>query len=334
MKIIYLFRSKLHYGYSIENVFSTIIKNIQKSYEIQIFNLPKTTTSILNIVKNICFLRKIPKNGIVHITGDIHYVALFLKRKRTVLTIHDLVSVKNNKGLKKFIIDLFWYRLPLLKLKYITVVSEKTKKELVNRYPFAKNKIIVIENPVDDRFVFEVKNIDKNLPILLQIGTTENKNLIRIIKAIRDIRCKLYIIGKLNNEQKETLEKYKINYENSYNLSEEEIVEKYRQADIILFASTYEGFGMPIIEGQAVGRAVITSNISPMKEVADGGAHLVDPFSELSIKKGILKLLNDDNYRNKIIERGLINSKKYSSEKIAQKYEKLYKTIMKGSNND
>ena len=91
---------------------------------------------------------------------------------------------------------------------------------------------------------------------------------------------------------------------------------------------------MPIIEGQAVGRAVITSNISPMKEVADGGAHLVDPFSELSIKKGILKLLNDDNYRNKIIERGLINSKKYSSEKIAQKYEKLYKTIMKGSNND
>ena len=150
MKIIYLFRSKLHYGYSIENVFSTIIKNIQKSYEIQIFNLPKTTTSILNIVKNICFLRKIPKNGIVHITGDIHYVALFLKRKRTVLTIHDLVSVKNNKGLKKFIIDLCWYRLPLLKLKYITV-NRKTK-ELVNRYP-AKNKIIVIENPVDDRFV-------------------------------------------------------------------------------------------------------------------------------------------------------------------------------------
>ena len=63
------------------------------------------------------------------------------------------------------------------------------------------------------------------------------------------------------------------------------MIQEYKDADLISFPSTFEGFGMPIIEGQAVGRPVITSNIEPMVSVAADAAILVDPFNIESIRE-------------------------------------------------
>ena len=73
---------------------------------------------------------------------------------------------------------------------------------------------------------------------------------------------------------------------------------------------------------------VVTSNISPMKEVSGGAAFLADPFEVASIKEGILKIINDDDYRSRIIKEGTQNIKRFEPQLIAGLYEKLYLEIL------
>ena len=116
-------------------------------------------------------------------------------------------------------------------------------------------------------------------------------------------------------------------YENFENLNTEEVVQRYIEADLVCFASLYEGFGMPIIEAQAVGRPLITSNLEPMKSVAATGACLIDPNSVNSIRGGILRIISDSVYRNKLITNGFTNAKQYSLDAIACRYIDLYTAI-------
>ena len=76
-------------------------------------------------------------------------------------------------------------------------------------------------------------------------------------------------------------------FKNKINISEEELQQIYFESDILCFPSLYEGFGLPILEAQASEVAVITSNISPTKEVAGKGAILVNPLDKNEIKKSI-----------------------------------------------
>jgi glycosyltransferase involved in cell wall biosynthesis len=98
-------------------------------------------------------------------------------------------------------------------------------------------------------------------------------------------------------------------------------------ADIIALASSYEGFGMPILEGQAVGRPVITSNILSMPEVAGNAACLVDPYDPSSIRQGILKIIQDAAYRDELVRKGFANVKRFDPQVIALQYLDLYKKV-------
>jgi glycosyltransferase involved in cell wall biosynthesis len=100
------------------------------------------------------------------------------------------------------------------------------------------------------------------------------------------------------------------------------------KADLVAFVSTYEGFGVPILEAQATGRVVISGNISPLTEVSGGGALLVDPSNSDEIKKGILQITENETLRNNLIQIGLENVKKYSAKSVAAQYFELYKTII------
>jgi len=103
---------------------------------------------------------------------------------------------------------------------------------------------------------------------------------------------------------------------------------QYVECDLLLFASTYEGFGLPIIEAQSVGRPVVTSNFGSMEEVAGDSACLVDPYDINSIRAGILRVINDVEYRLKLVRLGLDNIKKYSIELISNDYVSLYDEIL------
>jgi len=162
---------------------------------------------------------------------------------------------------------------------------------------------------------------------ILQVGITENKNIFRLIGALKNIDCRLKIVGNKTNELVTALSESKIDYEFVLGLTDLEMREAYRTADIVTFCSTYEGFGLPIIESQAMMTPVLTSNISPMKEVAGGGAVLVDPFDVESIRTGILKIINDKGLRIQLIDVGSQNVKKYQPAAITRKYEELYLEI-------
>jgi glycosyltransferase involved in cell wall biosynthesis len=326
LKISYFFRSPETGFHSIEQQFLTMQKYLPEDVLYRNVFARRLSKGLLKrILIGFQFLKN--QSDINHITGDVHFVALFLRKKKTILTVHDVSSIVKSSGIKRFILELFWFILPFQKVRYVTTVSEFTKSEILSRFKIDPDKIIVVPNCISENFAYREKKNVSAVPVLLQIGTTENKNLLRLIEAISGINCKLIIIGKLSDIQSEYLKKYKINFENYSNLNQSQIIELYTECDLVTFVSTYEGFGVPIIEAQACGKPVITSSLSPMCDVAGKGALLVDPYNISGITEGIKAILSDDILRQRLIQEGFENAKKYSPQQVAMKYCELYQKM-------
>jgi glycosyltransferase involved in cell wall biosynthesis len=326
-KIVFVER-KFWESVSLEKVFAQIDKSIPKDkFETSFVQLPYLN-NLIGIVKNFIFFKK-PEADIYHITGHIHYIALILPKKKTVLTVADLTILQTRKGLRRFIIKKLFFDWPVKKIKYITAISEATKNEIVQSTNCRPEKIRVIEVPLQDILYLEAKKIfNPQCPTILQIGTAPHKNVAKLVKALKGVNCRLRIIGKLNEDLLNELKTNEIEFTNDFDLDDGEIKDEYQRADIVAFCSIYEGFGLPIIEAQAMRTPVVTSNLSPMKEVAGGGAALVNPKDILSIKDGILRIINDELLRNKLIAQGLKNIKRFETSRVASQYESLYREII------
>ena len=291
-----------------------IVSNHQTTWDIP-------GASPIRILKNIWSVKAYPAN-IYHITGDVHYMALAY-RKRAILTVHDVDSAFTGSFIKRMYVRLFWFWLPALFVKKITVISEFTKQQLTAIIPSFAQKITVVYNPVNPKIQPHIKDFNMT-PTILLLGTKSNKNLERSLQAIKDIPCRVVIVGELNAAQTRLLASLKISYTHKQNIPFDAIVTCYTQADIVCFPSLYEGFGMPIIEAQATGRVVLSSNIGAMKEIAGTGAHLVDPYSVAAIREGILKIMKDPAYRERLIANGYTNAVKYSVDNTVLSYMRLY----------
>lgn len=266
---------------------------------------------------------------IFHITGDVHYLSFFLPRNRTVLTIHDCVFMRQSTGIKRWLLKKIFLDWPLARCCQVTTISENTKKDIQEFTGCSPDVIRVIPNPVSDKIFFEHRPFAADKPALLFIGSTSNKNLPRVIEALKGVSCILDIVGEIPVQQVKELEAAGIEYRNFLHLTDEEMAKRYTLSDIVLFPSTYEGFGMPIVEGQKAGRVVVTSDLSPMKDVAGGGACLVDPLSVSSIRSGLIKVIQDNVYRETLVKRGMENVRSYELGHIAGIYQNLYKEILK-----
>jgi glycosyltransferase involved in cell wall biosynthesis len=327
MKITYFFRKHNISYHSIENVFSIIQQNLPKEVNYLNYYLPRMSTGIINRLLN-CWHSIFKQQEINHITGDIHYIGLFLHKNKTILTIHDIEVLDRNSGLKRLIIKLFWFDLPSMRVKLITTISDYSRNELIKKLHFPERKVVVINNPLSTEFGFQPKPFNQECPLILQIGTKTNKNIPSLIKALSGISCKLVIIGKLNDELLALLSSYKINYENFLNFTLKEMVGLYVKSDIVTLISTCEGFGMPIIEANATGRPVIAGNVTSMPEVAGNAALLVDPYNIEQIRSAFIEVIHNEKLRNELIMNGLENIKRFSPEVIALKYFNLYTSMV------
>jgi glycosyltransferase involved in cell wall biosynthesis len=207
----------------------------------------------------------------------------------------------------------------------ITCVSTATKNEILRYLPKAR-RIHVIPTVIDPRFKKQEKAFNMECPNILLLGSAPNKNLKRVLKATQGLNVRLSIVAKLDREELELLQNQ--SYELSESIPFEALLEKYKQADIVALCSTHEGFGMPIIEAQATGRVVITSNCSSMPDVAGNGALFVDPFSVSSIKEGLQKLIFDAGLRSKLITAGFENCRRFAPDLVAQQYVQLYRSLL------
>ena len=317
--------------HSIELIFDTVSKYFPDEVNVKKVYAPHKSKGFIKRILIGLHARK-NQGNVNHITGDIHFIAPFFKKNKTILTIHDIGSIKSGKFLKDIILKWFWFDIPLKSVAYVTVISEFTKQELLKHVKVNPEKVLVIPDCVSPKFQYKAKEFNTEKPVILQIGTKANKNLPRLIAALKDINCKLVIVGKLNNKQTQLLKEYKIEYQNYFDIPDEKLVQLYEQADIVSFVSTYEGFGMPVIEANAVGRLVITSDIEPMNTVAGDAALKVNPYDIADIRKGILQIIENEELRNRLITNGLKNTKKFLSENIAAQYFKIYQKVIQQIN--
>ncbi|MBI2196517.1 glycosyltransferase family 4 protein [Candidatus Daviesbacteria bacterium] len=298
---------------SLRKPFKGRLKNL-KSYR-----LPPTLFEMLfNRWRNVSIERFIGPVDIFHSSDWIQPPS----KAKKVTTYHDVVPEKFPQWSHSKIIAVHKRRLKLVEreIDMVIAVSKTTKKDLLEVSDIPEEKITVIyEGPTGD-FKPQTKEKIKrfkekyNLPekfVLAIGGIGERRNLKRIKEACSDYN--LVIAGQslpwLGIDELELL---------------------YGSANVLLYASLYEGFGLPILDSFACGIPVITSNVSAMPEVAGNAALYVDPSSVEDIKEKLDLVMNDKSLRKEIIEKGFKRVKYFSWEKAAKQTVEVYRKLVNG----
>jgi len=313
-------------NFSLEFVFEDVRRRLQSSIRSRVCIAPCFSNGLLRrlwIAVDAWFRQ----GHVTHVTGDINFAAILMSPRSTVLTILDCGFLERAKGLRRWLLHRYWLSLPVRSATVVTTISEAAKETIIRNLGFDPGTIVVIPVAVSDSFQPVSKEFNRVCPRILQVGTAPNKNLERALEALQGISCQLIIVGQVNEYIRGLIDRFGIKTENYVNLGAQELLQQYVSSDIILFASTCEGFGMPIVEAQRIGRAVVTSSISSMPEVAGAGACLVDPLAVASIREGILKVIQDDRFRERIIADGFVNSRRFDPEVIAGQYLEIYKIL-------
>jgi glycosyltransferase involved in cell wall biosynthesis len=326
MRIVHFMRDRRAGVFSIERLYEDVRSALPADCEAREWTCRHPSKGLMLRLRDAWAAREVQAE-VNHVTGDTHYLTYFLSKKRTILTVHDLVSVERSKGVRKLIFLFFWYWLPVFRSKKVIAVSSATKQALLQAVRCDPRKIEVINNPVSPEFKPCEKPFNEKRPRLLQIGTKPNKNIERVAQSLAGLPCELIIVGRIDRKLEETLARNGIVYTVYCDLTREEVLQQYNYSDILVFVSTYEGFGLPIIEANAVGRPVVTSNIAPMTVIAGGAACLVDPFDISSIRAGITKVIHDADYRQTLIHSGFENAKRFSVKTVAEEYARVYREV-------
>lgn len=314
---------------SIERVFRSVAAEIEKHGWNVIFVKAPYGNRLSDTVRNLLAFRP-PPADIYHITGHVHYLGLILPVNKTVLTIHDLTILNFRSGLRRWLIEKLYFVWPVRRLKFLTAISEATRENAVRTADIPRSKVKVIGNPLLVS-ISESTPFNKKSPTLLQIGGAPNKNVDRLVEALDGLNCRLHFVGKLPDRVRGRLEASSIEFSHDPSLDDSGIERAYENADIVSLCSTDEGFGLPIIEAQAKGKIVITSDRPPMSDVAGGAAVMVDPESVDSIRDGIQRILADAELRIRLRDAGTENIRRFDTAEIGSEYLKLYQAILSKS---
>ncbi|OGE34510.1 hypothetical protein A3C32_04170 [Candidatus Daviesbacteria bacterium RIFCSPHIGHO2_02_FULL_41_14] len=254
---------------------------------------------------------------------DIYHSSDWIQPKtkaKKVTTYHDLVPLKFPEWSHSKIIKVHKSRLKLVEreIDIVIAVSESTKNDLIEVSNIPKEKIRVIYEGVREEFrpqldedVAEFKK-KHGLPdkfILAIGGVGSRRNLERVKEA--SVGYNLVITG-----------------HNLTGVEDEEMPLLYSAADVLLYPSLYEGFGLPVLEAMATGTPVITSNSSSLPEVGGEAALLINPTDVTEITKAVQAVIEDDDRCKSMIKQGFIQAKKFSWEKCASETVGIYKELI------
>jgi glycosyltransferase involved in cell wall biosynthesis len=279
---------------------------------------------------------------------------------RLVLTVHDLTDVLAPPVGATPLVQagrLYFARRALARANRIMAVSHSTKRELSREFGVLEEKIEVVYNALDERFVREPMPTDADRvlerhavtgPFVLYAGNIKpQKNLPRLIEAFAvakaDLRdhpqyagLKLLLIGDSAEEHSDlrrAVLRSRVQGEVRFLGFVPHPVLRvfYSRASAFLFPSLYEGFGLPPLEAMAHGTPVLTSNASSLPEVFEDAALLVNPENVFEIARGIRQILTEDVTREALIRRGHDLVRKYSWERSAGQVRDVYRSVIAGN---
>ncbi len=244
-----------------------------------------------------------------------HNLPIFLPKK-TVITWHD-IGYRRWPSYYNWVqkLSLFLGEKGALKADKIITVSQFSKKEMMDVLNVSESKLAVIPLAVDYNqcFVRELQEQEKVMfkfsikkPFFIFIGRLEDKkNIVRIIKAFNMFlnktksTCQLVLVGnpgfgyeKIINEINNS--PYKNQIIKLGWLSQEQVACLFSACNGLIYATNYEGFGMPVLEAHAYGKRVIVSKNTASSELVNANDILVDNTSELAIANAMIDLLNEN----------------------------------------
>ena len=281
------------------------------------------------------------------------------KRVPTILTVHDVIPFTFREAMGRFT-NLFLYK-PGIRLAcrlndVIATVSEFSKQDIAAKVGVSRDKIRVIPNglrepnPPDealDRALDARWGLEEGF-ILNVGGIHERKNIPRLVQAFaRLVRQhgypgKLLITGNVSGAPYQirmkkvcdaavTAEGVEDRVVFTGFIPDTELDSLLRRADLLIYPSLYEGFGIPVLEAMQVGTPVVTSNVTAMPEVAGGAALLIDPHSVDEMVEAMRRLLEDDALRRDLIRKGRERARLFSWERTARLYLELYQEVSASS---
>lgn len=312
--------------YSVETLFSDIRAHMPQDVRISVFHSKYPSRGLFRRVYN-TLEAACHQSQVNHVTGDTTFLAIGMRKARTLSTFLDCGNLERLHGLRRSLLKYMWFTLPVQRSALITTISNATRDELIRLTGCPPSKVVPIYIPISDGYIASPKQEFPSKPLILHVGITPNKNLERHVAALEGTPCRFRVIGKLSADQRQVLESSTLEWENFYELTPSEMVQQYVDADLLLFCSTYEGFGLPIVEAQAVGRPVITSNLLSMPEAAGGAAILVDPFDVSAIHSAVNRIIDNESLRQRLVAAGFENAKRFRADVIAAEYAKLYRQL-------
>jgi glycosyltransferase involved in cell wall biosynthesis len=283
-----------------------------------------------------------------------HYVLPPLTGCRSVVTIHDCIHLRFPQYLPSRI-GYAYARAQMWtathKAARVMTVSEASKRDILRYFRVPESRIDVIYNAIDDRFWHEPEPEEIGLvreryrltgPFVLYAGNIKpHKNLERLIEAFHILRqtsaelkdVQLLIIGDEISKYatlRRAVHRYKLHKHVRFFgfVPDRTLAALYRLADVFVFPSLYEGFGLPPLEAMASGTPVITSNISSLPEVVGDAALMIDPYEPAAIADAMRRVLTDAALRADLRTRGLARAREFSWERSIARVREIYDEVL------
>ena len=277
------------------------------------------------------------------------YVVPFFVNCKKIVVIHDLGFYSPFKiyPLHDIIYIRLMLRSSIKRSDHIITVSQSSKKDIVRIMGANENDVTVTYEAPNERYkatndegmLNKVKNkYDLNHPFIFNPGMCAlRKNAIGLLKAFKRIKKKiphhLLLTGRESRRIEEVnraIDKLNVwkRVRVQSNIPSEDMPALYNLADLCVYPSLYEGFGLPILEAMSCGCPVITSETSSMPEVAGDAAILVNPYKEKEISDAIHKVLTNDELKSSLIKKGIKRAKEFSWEKTAETTLEIFKMVI------
>jgi glycosyltransferase involved in cell wall biosynthesis len=279
-----------------------------------------------------------------------HYVLPAVVPCRVVVTIHDIIHLLYPEFLPSRLAFLYAQRMihrSLARGDRIISVSQNTKADLMEHFEVDGTKIDVVYNGVDDVFrrhlpaedlARALKSLEIERPYLLFVGNPakKHKNLDNVVKAYARARQLAGFDAPLVCVGDRTAAGFKIRQRAAQlgigdrvlllgHVAQEALPAIYQGASLFLYPTLYEGFGLPVVEAMASGVAVVTSNTSSLKEIAEGYAHLVDPLDVEATAAAIAQCMGDEEHRRALAKLGLRRAQDFRWGRTAERTLAIYR---------